>query len=119
MRISDWSSDVCSSDLGRWPGGSCQPISSPMGPIDLAATAGSGAQVLFSVQMKRLASTMTTWPTACVLYSRSTHRSKYCAPADGSRKPWWQIIMAPGESCLSATPCTSIRSEEHTYELQS
>src|SRR3546814_9190941 len=92
MRISDWSSDVCSSDLPRQP--------SPRRA--LAETCGAPVAQSWATHQHR--------PPPSRMQSRrlsrsiSGHRPEHAAP------PAWAVAMPS---------CAASRSEEHTSELQS
>src|SRR3546814_4964297 len=126
MRISDWSSDVCSSDLvlvdrgfGRVRLHRCE-LAREVGEEDV----GQGAHAAF-LHVATAARHVTSQPMAA-----SIMRS--CA--SGRRSPMaWRLTLRYGSNPLSvfASPCCRIRrsvalpclrenrSEEHTSELQS
>src|SRR3546814_3931276 len=120
MRISDWSSDVCSSDLDR-SARLAEPASlkATLAGIGQKIESGGG-QTLSAVESK-------IWNTAAVI--------SYLAPATGDHAPAnarvlsWAAARAGFEDMglpAAATFVTSLvtelafrRSEEHTSELQS
>src|SRR3546814_19687821 len=87
MRISDWSSDVCSSDLARiWPSGIMRRV--PNAPIVFAA----GTMALGSPKASRRAQ-----PPAS------------CPPAPCSRSPSSPTIAPFPYACTASTPTASPR----------
>src|SRR3546814_3335116 len=106
MRISDWSSDVCSSDLGR------------------AAKARNGAITsLLSNSMPKPSPPQSapigaskTGSTGCST-SSSTTTSHDCEP-DQDPRIWLSSNTSPSTWCEIQTTNTA-RSEEHPSELQS
>src|SRR3546814_1030540 len=109
MRISDWSSDVCSSDLIAIGG------LSGTGKSTLARTLGDavgrppGARILRSdVLRKRLAGVFAETPLPASGYTAEASRATYMA-LDGLA---W-AALATGQGVIAD------RSEEHTSELQS
>src|SRR3546814_1421817 len=114
MRISDWSSDVCSSDLaqaGRWRNTRCQlrGIAACPSPFHPRASAEGGV---------RAGSKRDTGNPQCRSMGRCGHgmrvrfnevRRVGPQPDDGMARPLWR----PWRHDLLA------RSEEHTSELQS
>src|SRR3546814_9601208 len=97
MRISDWSADVCSSDLAL-------PPSRPNG----AAAGKAGADRQCSGRMPAL-----SWARHCIL-------RPFCNPRHGNRRDTnFEGYAGP---CLAAggrLRRERVRTEEHTYELQS
>src|SRR3546814_5534239 len=103
MRISDWSSDVCSSDLDPVSGFSCPVISrnkvvlpAPLGPI--IPTIPAGGSIKFRFSNSNLS------PYALETFSATITLSPRRGPE------------GMNSSSLSSF---SLRSEEHTSELQS
>src|SRR3546814_1546605 len=113
MRISDWSSDVCSSDLGGWRGwrargtrrptwrrpdaprpGDTRPRGSPADPAAPDANAAVAAHVAHA-------------PRRGSRRQASCRSAPRCARAGRRGRPVRPPVSAPG------------RSEEHTSELQS
>src|SRR3546814_972010 len=102
MRISDWSSDVCSSDLGRSStcrrsicrGRSCPPLASSGRPVDQArgVERRSGADDKF-----RPLTLVARWKVDANPHQFGQGRA---------------VLPAP-------SPASAVRSEEHTSELQS
>src|SRR3546814_10079405 len=106
MRISDWSSDVCSSDLGRWcsrtaawserPGldhrciGNGSPVAPPAGGVRVA---------------ERVTERATNLPRSGGEWNRQAVRLP----------PFSRLLQDNGENHVSFMT----RSEEHTSELQS
>src|SRR3546814_7709024 len=108
MRISDWSSDVCSSDLG--PQGLYQvPPPSSAAPAAASLSALSTTPKMLSSELPRdcrAAMAATDTRAAIRPYSMAV------APDSSVRKDLMVVIMI-------ATSYARIRSEEHTSELQS
>src|SRR3546814_10562658 len=100
MRISDWSSDVCSSDLGPRTRGDDRPGVARSGcACERAAQMGSGA-------CRRSG--------PCLSRSRPDE-----AGADGDRSPAARAGQAEGGARHPKKSRRLLRSEEHTSELQS
>src|SRR3546814_1631089 len=101
MRISDWSSDVCSSDLTQRPGayvGSWQP--KPY-RISTSSSAIEGCSATVSSNWALVSLAFTAIAAACRI--------------SGASGP---IMWMPTTTSVSGWT-TSLRSEEHTSELQS
>src|SRR3546814_10236777 len=110
MRISDWSSDVCSSDL-----------KDDNIEFDLFGHHAVSALVLVSARASRRISMPPL--TAIRAVARPTKRSGQFVPSQSTNAP--AIRMPPLEmkslklNVVAARRFTSFRSEEHTSELQS
>src|SRR3546814_7841582 len=110
MRISDWSSDVCSSDLGK-------------GPMD-RLTGGEG-----SLKSKSPAKTVGSyWPYATTLFDYIRRAMPFDHPQSLTTDQVYAVSARsrPSGPSSPAAPrparpksCASPRSEEHTSELQS
>src|SRR3546814_10871729 len=105
MRISDWSSDVCSSDLRRGGFGSCGPrarigIQKCPAGIDDAGCAGADPARMESRNR-----------------SRSHHRGRHMT--DQFQLTDDQLAIQDMARKFTADRITPFRSEEHTSELQS
>src|SRR3546814_5764344 len=98
MRISDWSSDVCSSDLG--PGRSALQRSQIMDP-DAHPRSCRGV-----------------WPCAWQWRRRRAYETRRCTGAitNTAQKAGTKTMSV---AQLSPNRCMSTRSDEHTSELQS
>src|SRR3546814_1268260 len=106
MRISDWSSDVCSSDLG-WHG-----LLSPRCSLP-TEKAGVKAPAFFAGPVYRAIPT-----SDCCGHARG--KGFTSAPQPGTtHHPLLHIIALGGKSCCNAAKQEAKRSEEHTSELQS
>src|SRR3546814_2170393 len=91
MRISDWSSDVCSSDLPRLRRGAERGIAGRL-PCEIAHGRG---------------------PSICrTHFHRSTRRN-------GIHRPAWPALLVQTDRIRPAGLGWARRSEEHTSELQS
>src|SRR3546814_5957238 len=109
MRISDWSSDVCSSDL--W----CPPL---LGDKDPPLSDWLSAQNLRNDSAENL-TTFTHSFTHFDLELRPT-RLRACSIGTAIGESRWQWISAETLSGLGLpAPIRKMRSEEHTSELQS
>src|SRR3546814_5763532 len=108
MRISDWSSDVCSSDLGQGrrpicrhrPAGrasqrGCRP--GVFGGREVLTTPSRGREGKYYCGVVTVAS----WP----------------GPSGTARMVW--VVVPLSTTSVSGDPTTERRSEEHTSELQS
>src|SRR3546814_6690727 len=114
MRISDWSSDVCSSDLTmikQLPPGATPPLilnyNASTVPIIQIALSGSGLseQELADLGLNVVRTPLVTVPGAAIPY-----------PYGGKTR---QIQIDLDSSAMQARGLTGQdRSEEHTYELQ-
>src|SRR3546814_10678318 len=105
MRISDWSSDVCSSDLKRTVGFAADALaSSTRGSFDKS----HGSQAT---------SNEVSWPLLSWIPERFTDRPT------GDRTTYSFGVTRPAETCrarpLSRSASPLRRSEENTSELQS
>src|SRR3546814_3476170 len=111
MRISDWSSDVCSSDLG--PQGLYQvPPPSSAAPAAASLSALSTTPKMLSSELPRdcrAAMAATDTRAAIRPYSMAV------APDSSVRKDLMVVIMI----ATSYARISEARSEEHTSELQS
>src|SRR3546814_9236758 len=112
MRISDWSSDVCSSDLSEYSAGrSVRPWKLPLTTSRLtlrpACLAPSSVMALVLVWAMRAASETDSEP-----------EFRHMKLANGQPPMLWPISL---RSARSARSCDrlGVRSEEHTSELQS
>src|SRR3546814_1753427 len=107
MRISDWSSDVCSSDLSGPPSLSCNlssvGISSRQGPHQVA-------QMLSSTILPRKSVSVTDLPLPSLKRSSATVRGASCKDMTADSRP----ASVDGAAAVSGS-----RSEEQTSELQS
>src|SRR3546814_4432196 len=124
MRISDWSSDVCSSDLaqaGRWRNTRCQlrGIAACPSPFHPRASAEGGV---------RAGSKRDTGNPQCRSMGRCGHgmrvrfnevRRVGPQPDDGMARPLWRPWRHDLLACGEARDLRLFRSEEHTFELQS
>src|SRR3546814_3165384 len=114
MRISDWSSDVCSSDLGR---------------ADRHATQVGGGERECSPDSGQWQGGLTTWPGTCVLGRSPMTISAFRLGGAhfpqtprrlSNRSRWPPTRVAAGiADGGSASRRAGHRSEEHTSELQS
>src|SRR3546814_10015261 len=102
MRISDWSSDVCSSDLCR--SGGSRELFAPS-----PAKAGEGWGGVLSGSRRTVATPSQPPPAVAGGGAK--------AKARGFRRSYQSPITAPSSSHARRTRCA--RSEEHTSELQS
>src|SRR3546814_4881021 len=93
MRISDWSSDVCSSDLGK---------SSPR-----PRTAPPARRRRQALKRERKGAT-----------ARAAARHSWGGIRVGFRGEG-RVLLAEFYACRARRRCNSVRSEEHTSELQS
>src|SRR3546814_5557596 len=109
MRISDWSSDVCSSDLLLVLAGCDRPAPATRGGI--VSTNPCADQILVSlVQPERIA--------AISHYSQDPAATSL--PPEVARR--YRVTAGTAEEVIALRPdlvVTSTRSEEHTSELQS
>src|SRR3546814_1833508 len=125
MRISDWSSDVCSSDLRRDIGGFAG--AAPDRDRDILFQTGSvfpGGESVYDRAMPRPAKPALE-RIARTLCSRAGHPENI----QFEGKPMWQSFLADAHAALVAIrePSPTMmeaaakheRSEEHTSELQS
>src|SRR3546814_1903552 len=105
MRISDWSSDVCSSDLKlsrkSWPVKFRRSASPMVNVSDLSLKDSTSAALSAS-----------SLPTASMTFAFKPPKSLGGVVWSGEKLPLFTPSMAPIE-------CTAQRSEEHTSELQS
>src|SRR3546814_1171863 len=113
MRISDWSSDVCSSDLGEFTQFDEQPLASASVAQTYSASLLDGADVIIKVRRPGTAARMEAdvrllTRLAAVAEDRSPEIARY-RPVEFlrtfGRNLAWEMDLA--------------RSEEHTSELQS
>src|SRR3546814_6978519 len=118
MRISDWSSDVCSSDLDQQAGGADQ--RRRRGPFEHAAALSRFAIACRRVQqVSAEPAAMTTTavgsayavPETRVSSGASTQAATISHIRCGS-------AIGPRKSCAPSTVPPRVRSEEHTSELQ-
>src|SRR3546814_3376213 len=112
MRISDWSSDVCSSDLLRIPG--VEPVVA-IGQAILAAIDGerrSGNVVAVRLGHARLP--VGDGDPRCIVPLRGELRVSHQVQPD--RVPPGAVVVF---ACQHDEATAAIRSEEHTSELQS
>src|SRR3546814_3460137 len=100
LRISDWSSDVCSSDLGRQRG-----LVEPLDRRDLQALEIGERRVEHAAPCARA-------------FLRPDHFTQAFVPARGARQPEHQFT-ALHQCDLHRENRIAARSEEHTSELQS
>src|SRR3546814_10232958 len=122
MRISDWSSDVCSSDLDRRPAGLLAPGTQCVAP------AGAGPAVdgpRHALDARRQRSRREPWPRHPLedradagAGRRREHAAPGLAEPAGHRGQVQRAQRAGGDRDL-ARPRGRRRSEEHTTELQS
>src|SRR3546814_7475105 len=109
MRISDWSSDVCSSDLNQCETGSFTP--------DSSASPGTTLAQNFSVKSKKGTYTLgINWQATPDLLLYATTRRGY--RAGGFNVPKLDASVANLQNFAPET-LTDIRSEENTSALQS
>src|SRR3546814_1052309 len=99
MRISDWSSDVCSSDLFDLASSRRAPASTSTGRIRFSTVSGSGLAVTMTL------SRSLTWRSSCT-----------ASTAGAGAAP--DVVVAPDGSAAPSLGAGA-RSEEHTSELQS
>src|SRR3546814_1398493 len=99
MRISDWSSDVCSSDLVVYPRGVRLVF---LHPVRYSETANDAAKLAGAILIRLLGTGRVADGALARLHAASPNRS-------AGRVPFG----------VSATKCPDSRSEEHTSELQS
>src|SRR3546814_5215860 len=97
MRISDWSSDVCSSDLERRGNTILLALPAPLPPIGMATTGHAEVR--------------TTPPHPTLTHGANLAAQGYAHLRMGDRKS--------GARLLAAAAAMAPRSEEHTSELQS
>src|SRR3546814_4972833 len=97
MRISDWSSDVCSSDLGRAATGTC-----PAGPSRVVRSASSQLPDPWSGTLNHASRAKSICKKTARLIAKSGKLDYYRSPDNRSPPATWLF-----------------RSEEHTSELQS
>src|SRR3546814_9660935 len=110
MRISDWSSDVCSSDLSQ--GHTLVVTSSKDGPVSVLEKELADAEVVISQPF---------WP-AYLTAERIAKAPKLklaLTAGIGSDHVDLDAAIKAGITVAEVTFCNSIRSEEHTSELQS
>src|SRR3546814_8385378 len=114
MRISDWSSDVCSSDLAIWP-------------LSLKAGRSRERRKVWAFHNRpyhaRYASCRMSFNACCsagqAVDWNSPQRGKRCLRRPAGRLPPLRTYVASFPNRM-AKPCSgSRRSEEHTSELQS
>src|SRR3546814_10492126 len=114
MRISDWSSDVCSSDLDRAaPAGESRSLS-PLGATAMRSRAGSMSNRSTTVPQGTLIPAVleTAFNSTGSGFARAlVQRDIY--GFDGAR------VLIPRGSRLIGEYASDTRSEEHTSELQS
>src|SRR3546814_10254275 len=113
MRISDWSSDVCSSDLVRI-GGIMHRQHDAGDDLDRQRNAGEDAEIpeVIEVTRHRIA-------RADRVVDEPRKRQPLVDPAHD--RVFRLILVCPGKAHLTTPPLRSYRtrSEEHTSELQS
>src|SRR3546814_4689329 len=116
MRISDWSSDVCSSDLSGPPSLSCNlssvGISSRQGPHQVA-------QMLSSTILPRKSVSVTDLPLPSLKRSSATVRGASCKDMTADSRPASVDGAAAVSGSASPLATRPNRSEEHTSELPS
>src|SRR3546814_3787360 len=95
MLISDWSSDVCSSDLGK--------LSEELGQEIIVENMGGGGGSLAS------ATVIKAEPDGYTLLYHSTTGPAQAAVRDDLPYDWFEDLV----------PVSQVRSEEHTSEIQS
>src|SRR3546814_6879998 len=113
MRISDWSSDVCSSDLQR-PHGRCVQFIERPGGVHLLANDIAGPSAAFGIEHhgceggENIADAV-----AGVRWTAGRRR--------GGRRlhGWHDLLSDPGGQIARRGDVKLFRSEEHTSELQS
>src|SRR3546814_6270323 len=126
MRISDWSSDVCSSDLGEQQRGQDQTRSThdkPPARLPVAQGVsylqyGSTTFVVDSTQRRRPAQISSAPTTARIAPLRVHTRSPSMKLLAGQRTPSSPCNIHSSPISTAAMP-TIVRSEAHTSELQS
>src|SRR3546814_5206145 len=101
MRISDWSSDVCSSDLAGWPSLACAP---EYGGQGLPITLNNSVYEMFN-------SANQAW----LMYAGLSHSAYECLRTHGTQQQ--RAVYLP--KLVSGQWTGTMRSEEHTSELQS
>src|SRR3546814_10453378 len=101
MRISDWSSDVCSSDLRRFPQPACRDGRRSRRPITASRKAHGNSS---------------SPPALTAPRSRSTHNLQSTCRAKPTAT---SCCLQPCASMRRPRHLFSCRSEEHTSELQS
>src|SRR3546814_2445785 len=114
MRISDWSSDVCSSDLHR---GQCWPLS-----VHYLGVEVEDALVLAEGSLTTPAPSITCnpgRPAECRRLRAAIHDIIDAAIVGGARRSRLHRTIDLPELRAKALPDSSIRSEEHTSEIQS
>src|SRR3546814_7176899 len=113
MRISDWSSDVCSSDLYEWKSGDCK--------YERKRDRGGYKEEYKCAGYPRHAGGPPAWAPAHG-YRRDEYRDYGLArpPIDlGIGRCNREVIGKLLGGAAGAAAGSQIRSEEHTYELQS
>src|SRR3546814_8448791 len=108
MRISDWSSDVCSSDLAKWSG---EPA---------LFTTAQAKDPAFRDQGRRLVTATESQEVVKDLVAIAQHRNWDRLHVTGSeefRKSVWIEDSKKGLEVRGNKP--KDRTEEHTYEIQS
>src|SRR3546814_9402368 len=142
MRISDWSSDVCSSDLGS----QADPASTAQGPVDSTARRHGAGDVLAEALIERRAPRHELKAQPFVDHREAARRKRHPLPVDaadivacarrfvlksrargdGLRGGCQFLILQRPDEVLSKDDPLALpagkplcRSEEHTSELQS
>src|SRR3546814_3215980 len=103
MRISDWSSDVCSSDLWR-----LRVVRMPRRPPHRGASHQPGEQAVYGAQQQLLEQQLADRIILHVAERQTTQGNRQCLTAG--------VAALPGKN---RQECRQHRSEEHTSELQS
>src|SRR3546814_10187044 len=104
MRISDWSSDVCSSDLGE---------------VERRADVAGDHNVLLHHQRPFVSSRRGRSPSCLWLSGTSPVRSCPVCSCPVCSCPVWASAACLARSSAISSFFDSLRSEEHTSELQS
>src|SRR3546814_1897614 len=128
MRISDWSSDVCSSDLGGYLTSSKTNLG-PERPTTAASAPPRWSRWLTIERCRKVARIPCALSPSYRSRPRASARRRSTLGSDHSvaaiQNPCWPRSKTQGSKCpgmyhrQSCHPHYSARSEEHTSELQS
>src|SRR3546814_3898997 len=115
MRISDWSSDVCSSDLGR-----CGNPSRPRRMTRPQSCAGSEPPVTLFIGVESSLPNQTPVTSSAVKPMNQASRKSWLVPVlPAAARPGCAALPVPQTTAAAIMLPICARSEEHTSELQS
>src|SRR3546814_9459226 len=116
MRISDWISDVCSSDLPVYSGGSHGAVAQALGNVAVQPIEGKGGWLVRNALNDRLAAMRGTGPGYRLVVKLDDNISGFGLRSDAAITRERRSLRARYQLIDEATGA-QIRSEEHTSEL--